>query len=108
MGPQIGAWAHNQEPHIDEELSDAEEDNTSENFPDSGTVLVEEQTEELVELDSMLTQESIQTKKRRGGRVIATEEGDTPHETAKKNSNSRADLQTPKRLIHQKSVKTIM
>ena len=59
VGPQIGAWAHNQEPHIDEELSDAEEDNTSENFPDSGTVLVEEQTEELVELDSMLTQESI-------------------------------------------------
>ena len=56
----------------------------------------------------MLTQESIQTKKRRAGRIMATEEGDTPHETAKKISNSRADLQTPKRLIHQKSVKTIM
>ena len=35
-GHNMGAWAHHQEPHIDEELSDAEEDNTSENQPDSG------------------------------------------------------------------------
>lgn len=74
----MAGWAHHQEPHIDEELSDAEDDNTSENFDDQGLELESLDSEREVALHHYhKTSTTAKASKRHSGARILVTEGES-------------------------------